>query len=69
MRDNNNNKEVDIEAIKWAFEKGYHLGNSDNREGIFINFNEIQEYFLAELEKFYIQNSQSNQSNQIALVQ
>jgi len=67
--DNNNNNKVDIEIIKWAFEKGYLLGNSDSREGIFINFNDIQEYFLTELEEFYVQQSQNSQSNQAVLVQ
>lgn len=39
----------DIEIIKWAFEKGYSLGHNDMKEGIYINFKEVLEYFLEEL--------------------
>ena len=54
----NNNKQHDIEILKWAFEKGYFLGLSDAKDGIHINFNEIQQCFLAELNEFYNQKVQ-----------
>ncbi len=38
-----------IEVIKWAFKKGYQLGNVDMREGVHINYSETQKYFLKEL--------------------
>ncbi|NQY64917.1 MAG: hypothetical protein HRT38_14540 [Alteromonadaceae bacterium] len=44
--DNNKNN---IEIIKWAFEQGYSLGHNDMKEGIYINFKEVLEYFLQEL--------------------
>jgi hypothetical protein len=46
----NTNENIDL--IKWAFEKGYQLGNSDSHEGIYIDFNEIQRCFLDELLEF-----------------
>lgn len=51
-----NNKVEVVEVLKWAFEKGYELGCYDTREGIHINFVEIQKYFLIELAKFNAQN-------------
>ena len=53
---NNNNKLHDIEAIKWAFEKGYFLGLTDAKDGIHINFDEVQKYFLAELDIEFFNN-------------
>lgn len=49
-RDTANGK--NIELIMWAFEKGYHMGSTDAKEGVHINFAEIQKFFLEELEKF-----------------
>jgi hypothetical protein len=38
-----------IEIIKWAFEKGYRLASADMKEGIHIDFSEIENFFLREL--------------------
>ena len=53
-----NNQQHDLEVIKWAFEKAYFLGFADARDGIHINFDEVQKYFLTELEEFYSQQTQ-----------
>lgn len=41
-----------IEVIKWAFEKGYRLASADMKEGIHIDFSEIEKFFLRELAEF-----------------
>ena len=46
-----------IEVIKWAFEKGYRLGSDDSKDGIHINFLEIEKYFLKELAEFNAQQA------------
>ena len=48
----NNLEEMDnIETVKWAFERGYELGNSDKNDSVHIKFVEIQKLFLNELEE------------------
>ena len=51
------NKIENIEMIKWAFKKGYLLASSDLREGVHINTNEIEKYFLNELEDYNLQEN------------
>ncbi|SFD15717.1 hypothetical protein [Pseudoalteromonas denitrificans] len=38
-----------VEELKWAFRKGYLLATSDIKEGIHINYREIEQNFLKEL--------------------
>jgi len=45
-----------IDLIKWAFEKGYKLGRCDGREGVYIDFTEIQRCFLDDLVELKRQN-------------
>ena len=49
-----------IEIIKWAFEKGYSLGHTDLKDGIHINFTEIQKHFLNELAEYSTEENQVN---------
>ncbi|WDE09235.1 hypothetical protein SG34_031215 [Thalassomonas viridans] len=49
-----------IELIKWAFEKGYRLGISDEKEGVHICFKEVQKSFLEELAEVNVQPCSTN---------
>jgi len=42
-----------IDLVIWAFEKGYSLGSSDEKDGIYVEFSETRNYFLDELAKIY----------------
>lgn len=56
---NSSNSQVaNVDILKWAFKKGYQLARTDTKEGIHINFIEIEQYFLDELVEFYLQNKE-----------
>ena len=58
MNNNNNNDNIiNLDVIKWAFEKGYRLACDDVKDSIHINFSEIENYFLEELIDFHNQKN------------
>ena len=62
MKNNINN----IDIIKWAFEKGYLLGQTNMKEGAHIDFPEIKKHFIYELSEYYPRQELENRcSNNI----